>query len=287
MEGDSDEQTPPSHSALRTKFRACIKPRKPRSFEGVDVGNFQDLGTTAATARTKGDSDKRAPPSLSVLRTKLDARIKPRKPQSLEGVDVGDFQDLGTTAATARTKGDSDKRAPPSLSVLRNKLDARIKPRKPRSLEGVNVGDFQDLGTTVATARTEGDSDKRAPPSHSILRTKLDARIKPRKPRSFEGVDVGDFQDLENTAATDRTEGDSSKRAPPLHSALRSKLDARIKPRKPQSFGGVDVGHFPDLEKNCGYRSNGGRLKQTNTTFALGTANQTRCTHKTTETTKF
>ena len=84
---------------------------------------------------------------------------------------------------------------------------------------GVDVGDFQDQGTTAATAQTEGDSNKRAPPSHSALCIKLDACLKSRKPRSFGGVDVGDFPDLENTVATARTNEDSDKRTPPSHSA--------------------------------------------------------------------
>ena len=124
---------------------------------------------------------------------------------------MGDFSDLEKTAATDRTEGDSNKRTRPLHSELRSKFDACIKPRKPRSFGGVDVGDFQDQGTTAATAQTEGDSDKRAPPSHSPLRTKLDACIKPRKPRIFGGVDVGYFSDLGTAAATARTEGDSDK----------------------------------------------------------------------------
>ena len=56
------------------------------------------------------------------------------------------------------------------------------------------MGNFQDQGTAVATAQMEGDSDKRAPPSHSTLRIKLDACLKSQKPRSFGGVDVWIFQ---------------------------------------------------------------------------------------------
>ena len=55
--GRLGQTRPSSHSALRIKLDACLKQWKPRCFEGVDVGNFQDLGTTEATARTEGDSN--------------------------------------------------------------------------------------------------------------------------------------------------------------------------------------------------------------------------------------
>ena len=59
------------------------------------------------------------------------------------------------------------------------------------------------------------------------------------------------------------------------------------KTTEPTKFWKCRCGGFSRSGKNCGYRSNGRRLKQTITTFALGTANQTRCMHKTTETMKF
>ena len=85
---------------------------------------------------------------------------KTTEPRSFGGVDVGDFSDLGTAAATARMERDSDKRTLPSHSALRIQLNACIKLRKSRGFGGVNERDFQDQGTTVATARTGEDSDK-------------------------------------------------------------------------------------------------------------------------------
>ena len=68
------------------------------------------------------------------------------------------------------------------------------------------MDDFPDLGTTAATARMEGDTDKRTPSSHLALRTEHNACLKPWKLLSFGGVDVDDFPDLGMTAATARME---------------------------------------------------------------------------------